>query len=676
MSTRITLAIHERADFAPGHTYGDAGAYERVTGRVDFAVDPQEPGNTCVVDLDKAPADAQGLVHFSADFCLLKPVDIHRGNGGVFFDYGNRGNKRALQFFNDAPGSNAPQAPEHAGNGYLMRRGYTIAWLGWQGDLLAGDGRLVMKLPVATDGGKPITGSIRIEYTPTAAGTYCLPLNGFYSTDSYPAVSLDTRQARLTRRQYATSERLEIPADQWAFARLEVGSGNDNQGVERAVVPSDKYIYLPAGFEPGWIYEIVYTARDPLVLGLGHVAVRDFIAFLKYAQADAAGTPNPVRQGDAGIQRAYAWGRSQAGRCIRDFLHLGFNADHANRRVFDGVMPHVAGGGKMWMNHRFANVIILPGQEFENHYAPADRFPFAYGQSKDHLTGVGDAILKRPDTDPHVIHTDTCSEFWQRRGSLVLTDTQGNDLPLPDNVRAYFWASSQHFASPLAKQATRELGQNFGNVVVTSMFFRALLDALDAWVKDGVAPPPSRTPSRAAGTLVPYAAWREQFPTIPGVMVPRGPSGLENLDHGPDFERGIANKNLPDVLDGEYTVLVPAVDADGNDVAGMRAPMAAVPLGTYTGWNLRRRELGAGALVGIAGSYIPFPDTVDERLQVGDPRPSVLERYGDAAGYSRAVEAAARALVEQRLMLEEDVARAVTVSRNWSRPLHVVRIPA
>jgi hypothetical protein len=328
----------------------------------------------------------------------------------------------------------------------------------------------------------------------------------------------------------------------------------------------------------------------------------------------------------------------------------------------------------MWMNHRFANVIVAAGQEHEDHFNPADRFPFTYGETEDHFTGRRDAILKRPDTDPLVLHTQTSTEYWQRRGSLVHTDTRGRDVDLPANVRAYLWSSSQHFADPRLGRPGRGVCRNEINVVWTSMFFRAMLDALDAWATHGTEPPASRVPRRADGTLVPFAEWKRQFPAIPGVPVPRGPSALPRLDWGPDAGRGVL-REPPEVLPGEgYAVLVPAVDADGNDVAGVRAPMVEAPLATYTGWNLRARGQGEGAMHEFTGSTLPFPETPEHRAQLGDPRPSVRERYADAGAYARAIEAAARALVAQRLMLEEDVARCVAAAANWHAPRHDVTI--
>jgi hypothetical protein len=674
MTNQLELSILERTAFGDGHAFEGSGGYERIAGRVRFAVDPAAKAQAAIVDVDKAPRDASGLVRFAGDFLLLKPLDMMKGNRRLFFDWANRGNKRCLQFFNDAPGSNDPRSSSHAGNGYLMRRGYTIAWLAWQGDLLAGDGRQILDLPVASDNGRSLTGPVRVEFIADQAGITTFPLSARASTRSHPSVSLDTTTATLTRRRYPGDARVAVPATDWLFARVEGGGGLDNQGAERAVVPSKTHIYLPAGFETGWIYGLVYQAKDPLVLGLGHAAVRDFISFLKYEAEDAGGRANPLRERSITIEKAYGWGRSQSGRCIRDFIYTGFNEDARGRRVFEGVLPHVAGAGLMWMNHRFANVVTPAGQQYEDHYNAADRFPFSYASSKDHFTGKRDAILKRPHTDPLVLHTQTATEYWQRRGSLVHTDTTGNDLAQPETVRVYLWSSSQHFADPLAKAPTLGVCQQLSNVVRTSMLFRAMLDALDAWASHGVAPPDSRIPRRADGTLVAVAEWLRQFPAIPGVATPRGPSDLPRLEFGQEFASGILTEP-PTVMPGAgYTVLVPAVDSDGNDVAGVRAPMVEAPLATYTGWNLRARGFGKGAMHEFSGSTIPLPDSPEERAATGDPRRSILERYPTSHTYAAAIRLAAGRLVEQRLMLAEDVERAVAAAHGWDRPRHDVRL--
>ncbi|WP_158923589.1 alpha/beta hydrolase domain-containing protein [Acidisphaera sp. S103] len=671
MASTLEIRIDHRRPFAGGHAFGDAGAYERLTGRVLFAVDPLAPAQADVVDIDKAPRDTNGRVRFEADVMILRP--LNGGNRRVFFDYGNRGHKRALQFFNDAPHSNDPLTLDHAGNGYLMRRGYAVAFLAWEGDILPGDGRMVLDVPIATDNGQPITGRVRSEIIVDASWTGSMPLSGRIAAWSYPAVS--KAFATLTRRRYPYDPPENIPPSEWDFALEIHGAGAESGGAESAFTPADNFIHYKSGFQPGWIYELIYTARDPKLMGLGHLAVRDFVSFLKYDTS--AG--NPL----AGARMAYGWGRSQTGRCLRDFVYRGYNADAEGRRVFDGVMPHVAGAGRKWLNHRFASPIVSGGQQYEDHFNIADSFPFSYAQSVDHLTGKEDAILKRPETDPLVFHTQTATEYWVRRGSLVHTDTAGHDLPQPETVRVYCWSSSQHSANPLLKAPPKGIGQNFSNTVATSMLFRAMLDAMDAWASHGTKPPDSQIPTRADGTLVEYARWRRQFPAIPSVMPLAEPNALPLLDFGPDADKGILReppvivhgRNDPDGGPGlRYTVLVPSVDADGNDVPGVRAPMVQAPLGTYTGWNPRMRGQGYGVQWKFEGSYIPFPNTPSERSVIGDPRRSILERYPDWQAYVAAITEAAQKLVTAGLMLEEDVERCAKAAERWNPARHAVEL--
>jgi hypothetical protein len=671
----LNFTVLDRRPVGGGTPVDNAAAYERLDCRALLRIDPGAAENAGIVDLDIAPRDADGLVAFATQVQILKPVEAEAGSRRLFVELCNRGNKRCLQFFNDARGTNDPITCADMGNGFLLRRGYTVVWIAWQGDILPGNGRITMDLPVAGSPTAPVTGQVRTEFIATGPGQTTFPLSGWASTRSHPAVSRNTTTARLVRRRYPGADAEAVPPDQWMFARVEGGSGLDNQGAETAIVQSDTHIHMPGGFAPGWIYELVYEGRDPLVMGLGHVAVRDVTAFLKTDEHDADGNPNPLIAQGRGIEKAYAWGRSQTGRYLRDFVHLGFNDDGAGNRVFDGIIPHVSGGGLMWFNHRFANAVRPAGQEYEEYITPADRFPFSYAETTDHLTGATDAILKRPATDPLVLHTQTATEYWQRRGSLVHTTTDGQDLEQPDGVRVYLWASSQHFADPLLTSSESSICREAINVVATSMLFRAMLDAMDAWATNGTEPPASRIPRRADGTLCDYEEWSVGFPDVPGVMRPRGPAGLPRVDWGPDADRGVLREPPDIIADGGYTVQVPATDADGNDVAGVRAPMVQAPLATYTGWNIRRRGHGHGAMHEFTGSTIPFPETESERCQTRDPRRSIAERYASADDYVAAIRAAAETLVAERLMLSEDVDRCVASARGWSAPRHRIGLP-
>ena len=668
MNPRLRLQIDLREPFAHGVEFGAAGSYERIGGQVHFALDPAAPENAGIVDLDRVEPNADGLVAYSTDFYLLRPTDLARGNRRLIYDVNNRGNLRLLQFMNDAAHSNSPATLDHAGNGFLMRRGYSVVWSGWQGDLLPGDGRLTMRLPVATDGGAPLTGLTRMEFVADEDGLMTIPLSANDFTRSY-AVAAGANDGTLTMRAYETDARSTIPADRWSFATLDESQRE---------VESDRHLFFPEGFKSGWIYELVYTARDPEVLGLGFTGVRDLISFLLHDAADGTGTANPLRDAESGIERAYAWGRSQSGRFLREFVYQGFNADGAGRQVFAGVSPHVSGGGRVWLNCRFAQPGRFPRQH-SDHLYPSDQFPFAYAEVADPFTGATDAILKRPETDPFVIHTQTSSEYWDRSGSLVHTDCAGNDLPDHPRARAYLFASSQHNADPRLPGAEeywrRAVAGDVGpeqtthptNPLDTAPLLRALLDALDAWAGDGTEPPPSMVPRAADGTLVAAAEAGQGFPSIPGVTHPSEPCRLHLLDFGEEFERGrITNEPPVRALDAEYAVLVPRTDADGNEFAGIRTPHVEVPLATHTGWNFRAPGSSERALKGTVGSYLPLARTAAERSASGDARPSVAERYRDTADYAGKIEAAARRLVEARLLLAEDLERYVAAAAGLS----------
>lgn len=648
MSASLRLEIGDRALLAGGRSFGSVGAYERLSGWVHFEIDPSDPSCRRVVDLDRAPSNPAGRVAFGAEFCLLRPCDLARGNRRVLFDVINRGNVRALHFFNDAAPSNAPTTDAEAGNGFLMRRGYVVAALAWQGDILPAPDRMSMRLPVAGSADEPVAGPMRMEYIADREGVRCVPLSGNDYTHAYPAVSLDTSRAVLTRRAYAHEARETIPPDAWQFARLDA-SGDAH--------PSPVHCTLAEPFRPGWIYELVYTAKDPLVLGLGFVGVREFLSFLRHGDADAAGMPNPVAQGDARIERIYGWGRSQSGRFLREFVYRGWNADAAGRRVFDGVHPHVTGAGRVTLDYRFAQPGRYPRQH-EDHLVASDQFPFAYGLGTDPHTGRVDAILKRPDTDPLVIHSQTAAEYWQRRGSLVHTDAFGADLPEHPRARLYFFASSQHFAEP-GGRALRGAHRHPSNPLDTAPVLRALLDAMDAWATSGIAPPPSRVPRRADGTLVDADGYRAAFPRIPGVEPPRAPNRLCRIDYGDAFEQGRFAKEPPEAVATQpYAVLIPQPDADGNDACGVRTPHVEVPLATHTGWNFRSQG-STEAMYSITGSHLPFAATAEARSAGGDPRSSIAERYRSRADYIAKIAVAARRLADDRLLLDEDIERYV-----------------
>jgi hypothetical protein len=648
------LEIYRREPFAGGQAFGKTGPYEILAGVARFAVDPTHLRNRVIVDLARAPRNAKGKVEFEADVFILAPKDPAKGNGAILYDVNNRGNKFALHFFNDAPTNNNPVNAKDAGNGFLFRRGYTVVWCGWIGELLPGNNRMLLRAPVATDNGKPIRSLVRYE-TSTSAPAATLPLSYREGHGSYPPTPGGEAKGVLTWRMRETDRRVVIPRSQWSLERLPVPALK--QGVPGTL--GQVRLRVAGGFRPGYLYELICEAEGPIVQGLGYAAVRDLVSFLRYDK----GARNPLRASDGRlpITRAHGFGVSQCARFLRNFLHDGFNADEAGRRVFDGVMPHVSGGGLGFFNHRFAQPTRHNAQQ-EEHLYPTDRFPFTYGNSVDPFSKRQGGILRRLAQEdarllPKVMHTQSAAEYWHRSGSLVHTDPLGKeDAVIPENVRVYAFGGTQH--GPAAWPPKRGIADNLANPGDYRPFLRGLLEALDAWVKDGTPPPPSVYPRIDRKTLVDWHQKGTGFPALPGVRYPEVIQQPEAKDYGPRFEaEGVLTVEPPRIV-GRYVVLVPRSDPDGNDLGTLLPPEVAVPLATYTGWNLRRRDVGAeGMLVSLTGSYLPFPRTREERLRTGDPRRSVRERYGTFANYQRRFAAACGGLVKGRYLLEEDARR-------------------
>ncbi len=634
----VRLEITSREPFAGGTTFEKTGAYERIKGRLVYAVDPDAPANAAIVDLKLAPADPRGRVVFSGDFVLLKPVDLARGRHRLLYDVNNRGNLGILARLNRGEGTNDPLLTAHAGNGFLMREGYTILWSAWNWDVLPGNGRLQVDLPVATEDGKVITGTVVAEIV-VDQKTDVRPF-AWGDSRGYEVVDATT-PASLTVRDEQRAPRVEIPRDRWRF--------------EDAT-----HVRLQGGFEPGRLYELVYTAKDPRVVGLGLAAIRDAISFFRFAVRDEAGTPNPLARSvtDKTMrpdpEKAIIFGISQSGRVIQHMLFQGLHVDEAGRMVFEAAMPHVPGAGKGSFNHRFAQTTRHPSP-LEDHQYPADFFPSTTVPDTDPVTGeTGDvlAVAKAMGKVPYLFYTGTSTEYWTRAASPLHTNTAGTaDAGVDERVRIYFIAGGQHGIAA----ARDRVFENAPNVLDHSPPLRALLLALDRWATTGQAPPPSLYPRIDRGELVTAAAYAAAFPKIPGVLLPKGNLEPPRLDLGPRFKTMGVIDRQPPLFGPAYVTLVPAPDADGNDKGGIRLPDVAVPLGAHTGWNLRPAAMGApGQLARWSGSFFPFAPTAEERRQSGDPRPSIEERYPGKADYVRRVEAAADDLRKQGYLLEED----------------------
>jgi hypothetical protein len=643
VSTRVRIDINRQVMFAEGHAFGNAGAYERLVGTAHFALDPRDTVNANVVDLNLVPTNGQGLVDFSADLDILKPMDMARGNGTLFYDVNNRGNMTGMRAFNDSPADNDPMTLSSAGNGYLLRQGYTIVNSGWQGDLLSGFGLITCDLPEALLDDNRLRGLVRQEFIADSSGVLSMPLSGGPSIRNYEAVDLDTSRASMTLRHIEGDERRPVSPEDWSFA-----SATRSVDGQVTTTPSAGDCYIKGGFQPGSIYELIYETEGSRVMGLGITGIRDLVAFLR-ADDSAA---NPLA---GGVSRAYFYGQSLSARVVRQFIYDGYNLDAAGTKVFDAVYTHVSGGGRLFANARFAQVGRYPRQH-EEHQWPSERYPFAYSAVPDAFSDELDSVLKRPDSDPLVMHTHTNTEYWNRHASLGHTSPMtGNDIEFPDSVRAYFLASAQHMGANPAPEA---IGQQAQNQMSNGPLMRGALAAMDRWVTDGTPPPDSIVPRRANGTLVSPEQAIAALPKIPGVNVPAAPSRLPLYDHGPDFDRGLVTEHPPKPIAGkEYPVQLPLVDADGNDLEGLRSVEIIVPVGTHTGWNVRKMDLGGGDLASLTGSFIPFPRTKAQRTESGDPRTSIEERYGTHAAYVDAVRSAAEGLVRQGFLLQEDVAR-------------------
>ncbi|MDN6887376.1 alpha/beta hydrolase domain-containing protein [Variovorax sp. CAN2819] len=634
---KYKLAISATED-VPG-TFGSVGAYQKITGTFTGEVDPKDARNAIIQDLQLAPLNANGKVEYTSDFVLFKPKDMSKASGVLRYDAPNRGNIVNL-------------------DPYFASRGYMFLTAAWQGDVPAAAGKLTLKVPVAKNAdGSSITGTYRAELLPTAATNDSLPLPGGpfnAAMQAYPAASLDNTKPGyvLTRRINEGDARQLIPASEWKFAKCSTAMPFPGTPDETNVCLKDKW-------DPAYLYELVYVAKDPKVMGLGLAALRDMISFFHRDASDSAGTANPVA---AAIRNTIASGVSQCGNFMKTFVHLGFNEDRAGRKVFDGVFAQIA-ARQTNINMRFS----IPGG---GGGVRADHTAFGQagtrGLSKDYVDDVAQrrgGILSRCEasgTCPKLFIGFSGTEFYVLQGSPLLTDAWGTtDLVQPANARVYYYASTHHLLglASLPGASAGALYATNGNAGVIPVV-RALYQNLEDWVVNGTTPPDSQVPKIADATLV--RPPQVKFPAIPGVSFTGLVNNYSLLDWGPSYrpqdESGIATQVPPAYLGRDYAILVPQVDADGNDVAGIRSLDVAVPLGTNTGWNYTSVP-GRIDQAGLFGSYFPFAKTA--ALRGADPRPSLQERYTDQAGYVAAVTAAANDLVAKRFMLRVDADAAI-----------------
>jgi Alpha/beta hydrolase domain len=596
-----SVEVTERADLP-------VAGYERIAGKVHFAVDPKLPANAGITDIILAPRDAQGKVEFSSNFVELRPKDPARSNGTLLVDIPNRGRMVILRLLDG--GTGAVDTAEGLGDQFLLQQGFTLVWVGWEADVPDAQGALKLDAPVLPGIQGLVRSEILVNQKATEASLADRGLTGYEVADQ-PSASMSVRDTPYGARK-------EIPREDWKFSA-------DGLHVDYA-----------AGFEPGKIYDVVYRAKAPTVSGLGFAAVRDYVSYLKHS---------------GGPRRALAFGLSQSGRFLRGFVYEGFNADERGRRVFEGVWADIAGAGRAGFNQRFAQP-SRSTDEFASSLYAEKLAPFT---STELL-----ANSMQHGVTPRLFLTNGSREYWGAAASLTHTTPDGKmDAPIPGNARIYFLAGTQHVSGDGEKRATV---QNRNNPMEWRWFLRAVLMDLNAWVSKGTPPPSSQVPSVAKGELVTVADLK--FPKIPGVAVPTEAFVPHQLDFGTEFaERGIITQEPPTIGEA-YTALVPQVDADGNETSGVRLPELRVPLATYTGWNLRDPSIGSPqALYSLIGSMIPFARTRAERDKSGDPRLSIEERYHDQAQYLSAIETAARQLVRERFLLSGDVPMVVAHAR-------------
>jgi hypothetical protein len=611
--TRLDLQVIESPTL-DGRAFGDVGAYELLEGIATGVVDPSDPRHAGIVNLELAPRTAGGLVEYRTAVEIYRPVDMTRWNGAIYHTVPNRGG--------DGPAEDA-----------LLEMGFATVRVGWQGDIAPDDDNITAMLPVARNrDGSPIVGTAMEEFIFDDAETVST------AELTYETASLDPGAAQLTVRATQHGERFSPSDLRWSYV--------DSREIR---------IERPAGFDGGAIYEFVYSAKDPIVMGLGFAAMRDVISFLRYEAQDEAGVPNPLAPNGRLPEWAISIGVSQSGRYLRDFLYQGFNEDTAGRIVFDGMHPNIAGSRKTFTNYAFSQ----PGRwqkQHEDHFFPGDQFPFSYTTLTDPITGLTDGLLERcsaSSTCPKIVHSDGEAELWQGRASLVVTDPRGFDVPLPDNVRAYLIAGTRHGGGGGFDGEAPSAGicKNWNNPLELRAIRLALSVALYQWVAEGKEPPPSRFPAVANGGLV--RAEDLDFPDLPGVDFSGSYNPLHALDH----------RTVPPREGDAYVVLVARVDEDGNMMDGILHPNLAAPIGTATGWNLRREGFGEGEQCAGAGSFFPFAMTRAARETSGDPRLSLAERYPTPESYVEATREAADRLVEERLLLPAEAERIVSLAR-------------
>lgn len=614
--------------YLDGKVWGGGSSYQLFEGSAQFAVDPAAAANAPITDLALAPRTGEGVVEFSADCAILAPAKPPP-DPRLLVVVPNRGRIGSLPFSADTPALFGDEAFA-PGDGHLLNHGWTLAWCGWQWDVPRGQA-LGLSAPVAAEGERPVTATIRVDFASVlrVADHPLSDSSPLYQLSAYPADDLEQPDAVLTVRDWVNGEESVVDRERWRFAR-------DDRGVP---VPDAGSIWLDGGFEPFRHYEVTYrTARCPVV-GTGLLAVRDFASYLRHGAGGRFAAP-------AGV---FGFGASQTGRFLREFVWNGLNTDEAGRRVFDGLLPHLAGGRLGEFNQR-------GGQPSHIGYTgSAARPPHSFA-GPDGLLGR----QRRPGHAPKVISTNTAWEYWRGDASLTHIDgTSGMDLAEDPGTRTYLFAGLDHLGANPVKAAYPVA--NGLNPLSYDLLLRAALANLVAWALAGVEPPASAVPRRRDGSAVERTTLLDQFrPLLPAVFSPGHLPVTREIDLGPDAAAGVIR--MPVRPGPILRTFVSGIDADGNEVTGIRLPEVSVPVATYTGWNPRRAGDLPAALWEFAGSARPFAPARADRVTSGDPRASIAERYADRGAYERAVTAATARLVARRYLLAADAPRAVAAA--------------
>jgi Alpha/beta hydrolase domain len=627
------IEILDRQPVAGGAEFGEAGSYEKLRGRAWFALDPSAPANAAIADLTLAPRGAQGRVRFVADFLMVRPVEATRGNGTLLYEVNNRGRIGILSQLDEAPATNNPTTAADFGNGFLLQQGFTLLWSAWVWDVAAdpSEQRLVLKPPIATRRGNPITGKVAYEFlvnAPTTTASFT-GIEGL----PYPLAHADGRDATLTLRDRPEGLRQTIPRDQWSFVPERDGA-------------APRQLRLDSGFRPGGLYELAYVARDPVVVAAGIAGIRDLLSYLR--EHPLAGAPPPAR--------TLIFGISQSGRLIQTMLLRGLHVDELGKGVFDGAFIHVAGGGKGGFDYRFA-IPTRHASMLEDHIYPTDYFPFTTTVERDPLTGAQGSVLDRArqlGVVPKLFFTNESTEYWNRSASLIHTDPTGQrDIAVDPHARIYLIAGAQHY---VGRQRERGLFANCINPLNHYRALRALLLALDRWVRDGREPAASRYPQISDGSLVTVAAYKAAFPKIPGLVMPQSNLQPPRLDLGPRFAAQRIADLIPPRATTPFETLVPKPNSDGLDQGGVELPELMAPLGTRVGFNTRNTATGfPSATARWDGSFVPFARDEAEREATGDPRPSLASRYASHDDYEAKLRAAAQRVAASGFLRTEEI---------------------